>query len=376
MTVAVTVSPVAGRADLERFLRLPWRIYEKDPLWVPPLLADVRAALNPARHPFHAHAEVATFLARRGRTVVGRIAAVVNRAHNEYHEDTLGFFGLFECFDDQAAADALLGAAEEWLRKRGMTAVQGPVNLSTNEEVCSPGVLVAGFAQPTIMMAYTPAYYATLIERAGYAGAKDLLTYQLQGREPPPRLQRAHDRLLRDERITARPLDMRRFDEEVDAIQAVYNSAWERNWGFVPMTAAEIAHMAAQLKPVVNPRLCVITEVDGEVVGFALNLPDYNIALKHVNGRLFPFGVLKLLWYRRGIDSARTLTLGLKPGFRNRGLDALMMARMFIEGNRIGIWRSECSWILEDNWDMRRALERIGGVVDKRYRVFEKPLYT
>lgn len=375
MSGGVEVQPVEGRADLERFLRLPWRIYAADPLWVPPLLADVRTALDPAKHPFHAHADVALFLARRGSLPVGRIAAIVNRAHNQFHEDALGFIGLFECIDDQGVADALFAAAADWLRERGMTAVQGPMNLSTNEEICSPGVLVDGWHRPpVIMMGHTPPYYARLFERAGFVKSKDLLAYWLEGREPPQRLRRAYDRLTRDGSTRIRSLNMRRFDDEVATIQSIYNSAWERNWGFIPMAEAEIDHMARQLKPVVNPKLCVIAEVDGEPAGFALGLPDYNMALRHVNGRLFPFGIVKLLWHRRRIDAARTITLGLRPGFRNRGLDAAMIAHIYIEGNAAGIWRSECSWILEDNWDMRRGLERIGAVADKTYRIFEKPL--
>jgi GNAT superfamily N-acetyltransferase len=375
MSGSLTVLPVAGRADLERFLRLPWRIYDGDPNWVPPLLADVRAALNPARHPFHQHADVQLFLARRGRSVVGRIAAVVNHAHNLHHRDDVGFIGLFESTDDQGVADALFATAGGWLRERGRDTMRGPVNLSTNEEICSPGILVEGWHRPpVIMMGYTPQYYGRLFERAGFEKAKDLHAFWIEGREPPSRLKRAHDRLMRDPSLRIRSLDMRRFDEEVALIQDIYNSAWELNWGFVPMSPAEIEHMAKQLRPVVNPGLCAIAEVDGTAVGFALGLPDYNMALRHVNGRLFPFGILKLLWYRRSIDTARTITLGLRPGYRSRGLDAAMITHIHMEGTRAGIWRSECSWILEDNWDMRRGLERNGAVVDRTYRIYDKPL--
>lgn len=375
MTASVSVSPVAGRADLEQFLRLPWAIYAGDPHWVPPLLSDMRAVLDPAKHPFHRHADVQLFLARRGTTPVGRIAAVVNRAHNEFHHDALGFVGLFESTDDQDVADALFAAAEAWLRERGMDTVRGPVNLSTNEEVCSPGVLVDGWHRPpVIMMTHSPEFYGRLWERAGYEKAKDLLAFWLEGHHPPPRLKRAYDRLTRDGSIRIRSLDMKRFDSEVALIQEIYNSAWERNWGFVPMTGDEIDHMAKQLKPVANPKLCAIAEVDGVAAGFALGLPDYNMALRHVNGRLFPLGLLKLLWHRRSIDAARTITLGLRPGYRNRGLDAAMITHIYIEGNRAGMWRSECSWILEDNWDMRRGLERIGAVPDKTFRIYDKPL--
>jgi GNAT superfamily N-acetyltransferase len=371
----IRVEPVAGRRELNRFLRLPWRIYAGDPHWVPPLLSDVRAALDPARHPFHRNAEVRLFLARRSGEVVGRIAAVVNRAHNSFHEEALGFVGLFESVHDQGVADALFAAAEAWLRERGMDRVRGPVNLSTNEEICSPGVLVEGWHRaPVIMMGYAPPYYAGLFEGAGYGKARDLLAFWLEGHHPPLRLKRAYDRLTRDQSVRIRSLDMRRFDEEVAGIQEIYNSAWERNWGFVPMSAAEIDHMARQLRPVVNPKLCAIAEVDGVPAGFALGLPDYNMALRHLNGRLFPFGFLKLLWHRRRIDTARIITLGLRPGYRNRGLDAAMITHIYIEGNKAGMWRSECSWILEDNWDMRRGLERLGAVADRTYRLYEKAL--
>ncbi|HUF50600.1 MAG TPA: hypothetical protein VMN60_07205 [Longimicrobiales bacterium] len=375
MTGDIIVRPAAGRADLERFLRLPWSIYADDPHWVPPLLADVRAALDTAQHPFYQHAAVETFLARRGSTVVGRIAAIVNRAHNEFHDDRTGFFGLFESIDDQGVADALLRTAEAWLRARGMNAVQGPMNLSTNEEICSPGVLIDGFHRPpAIMMAHSAPYYARLLERAGYEKAKDLVAYWLDSEELPERLERTFDRLMRDGRSRFRAVNLSRFDAEVAVIQDIYNSAWERNWGFVPMNGAEILHLAKQLRPVVNPHLCIIAELDGEPVGFALGLPDYNVALKHVNGRLFPFGIVKLLWHRRHIRQCRAITLGLKPHARQRGLDALLIAHLFKEGKKVGIWKGECSWILEDNRDMRRALDRIGGVADKTYRVFGKPL--
>jgi hypothetical protein len=375
MTAGVSVTPVAGRADLERFLRLPWRIYADDPHWVPPLLADVRTALDPKKHPFHQHADVATFLARRGRDVVGRIAAVVNRAHNSFHQDRIGFVGLFESIDDQGVADALFATAGDWLRERGMHSARGPVNLSTNEEFCSPGVLIDGWHRPpVIMMAHTPPYYPRLFERAGFSKARDLVAYWHEAHEAPARLQRAYDRLLRDESVRVRSFDMRRFEDEVAGILRIYNSAWEKNWGFVPMSDAEVAHMAKQLKPVVNPRMCAFVEVDGQPVAFVLGLPDYNMALRHANGRLFPLGLFKLLWHRRSIDSARIITLGVMSGYRHRGFDAALIAHTFIEGNKAGIWRGECSWILEDNWEMRRGMERVGAVADKTYRIFDKPL--
>lgn len=372
----VVVRTVATRGDRDAFIRLPWRIYRDDPVWVPPLIQDVRLLMNRGKHPFHWHADVEFFTAWRGGDLLGRIAAIVNRRYVEFQEDPLGFFGLFECTDDADVAQALLTAAERYVASRGMRAVQGPFNLSTNDELYSPGVLVDGFdTPPVVMMAHTPRYYAPLFERAGYAGAKDLLAYWLVGPEPPERLVRGTERILKRSGAVIRALDLRQFDAEVARVQEVYNSAWERNWGFVPMSEAEIQHMAKQLRPVVNPNLCALAEVNGEPVGFALALPDYNQALRKLNGRLFPFGIVKLLWHRRKINAARVLTLGLKKPFRHQGLDAALILHLYREGVRAGYPKGECSWILEDNWEMRRGLERIGGQVYKTYRVYEKRLY-
>lgn len=368
----VRVDAVRGRRDLKRFLTLPWRIYTDDPEWVPPLLADRKALLDRRTHPFHDHAEAEYFLARRGDDVLGRIAAVVNHRHNEFHGDRTGFFGFFESVDDPAVAGALLSTAQAWVADHGMDRIRGPMNLSTNEEC---GLLVSGFDRsPAVMMTHNPPYYARLLEAAGYAKAKDLLAYWLEGPEPPQRLVRGVERLQRSEEVEIRSLDKRRFRDEVGRIQQVYNSAWNRNWGFVPMTDAEFENLAAELRPVVEPTLCLIAEVRGEPVGFALALPDFNQALRHIDGRLFPFGLLKLLWYRRKIDTARIITLGLKPDYRRMGLDAALYLRLYRNGVAAGFTRAECSWILEDNWEMRRALERLGAEVHKTYRIYEKRL--
>ena len=372
---AVEVRPVSGRAELKEFIRLPFRIYADDPHWVPPLDADVRAALSPS-HPFYRHAEVECFIARRGGRAVGRIAAIHNRAHVDFHDEQVGFFGLFECDDDADAAAALLATVEAWLRERGLTACRGPFNLSTNDELWSPGILIEGFdAPPVVMMAHGRPYYAGLIEAAGYGRSKDLLAYWSDyATAPVARLQRAVDRIRQRAGVVMRPLDMKHLQDEVNRIQEVYNSAWERNWGFVPMAAEEIDHLAKALKPVVDPALCLMVEKDGDIVGFALGLPDYNQVLRHLGGKLFPLGFLKFLWYRRRITVTRVLTLGLKPAWRGRGLDAVMILELFEAADRRGAGRGECSWILDDNVEMRNGLERIGAVPYKTWRVFEKPL--
>ncbi|HEX6694724.1 MAG TPA: GNAT family N-acetyltransferase [Longimicrobiales bacterium] len=375
MTEPVTVRPVTGSAELDKFIKLPWSIYRDDPAWVPPLLMDVRAVLNPRKHPLHNHITMQSFLAWRGKEPVGRIIALVNEIHNKFHDEQLGFTALFECIDDQQVADALFAAAETWLRDRGMTAVRGPMALTTNEELASPGVLIDGFdTPPSILMNHTPRYYAPLFVKAGYAKAKDLIAYWVPSQQIPERLVSSSDKLMKRNRLVIRPLDMKRFQEEVASIQQIYNTAWERNWGFVPMSSDEIAYMAKQLKPVVNPELCGMAEVDGQPIGFILALPDYNQALRHVNGRLLPTGIFKLLWHRRKINAIRVITLGLKPEFRGKGIDALLILHVFRHAEPIDMARGECSWILEDNMPMRLAIEKIGGTAYKTYRVFEKPL--
>ena len=369
------VVPAREPRLVDRFIRLPWAIYRDDPAWVPPLRADVRKVLDRS-HPFHDHADVEYFLAFRGDRPVGRIAAIVNRLYNEFHDARTGFIGLFECEDDPAAAGALLDAAAGWLRERGMIEAMGPFNLSTNDELQSPGILLDTFDRPPLLlMGHNPPYYATLFEGEGWTKEKDLLAYWLEADAPPDRLVRALDRLGSSvEGLTIREMDLRRLGEEVERVKEVYNAAWERNWGFSPLTDAEIAHMAKDLKPIADPRFALLAEIHGEPVGFALALPDFNQVLRHMNGRLLPFGIFKMMWYRRRIDRMRVFTLGLKPEYRRTGIDALLYLRIYQNGIPAGLGRGEASWILEDNWGMRRALERMGGFIYKTYRVYGKRL--
>lgn len=372
---AVRVEPVRGRRNVTRFVRLPYRIYADDPHWVAPLELDVRHLMDRRKHPYHAHADTEFFLAVRGREVVGRIAATINHRYDEFHGERAGFFGLFESVDDDDVAGALLATAERWLDERGATYARGPLNLSTNDELFSPGVLVDGFdSPPFIMMGHTPRYYARLLVNAGYGGTKDLVAYFLAQGAPPERYVQAMEKVRSRSGLRVRTLNMKDFAGELKRVQEVYNSAWEKNWAFVPLTDAEVAYMAKQLRPVINPRLCVIAE-DGDMpVGFGLAVPDYNAALRHAHGRLLPFGLLKVLWHQRRIRQARVITLGLRPGYRNRGLMSLLMLKMYDEFPAVHVRSGECSWILEDNWEMRRGIERVGGQAYKTYRVFEKSL--
>jgi hypothetical protein len=356
-------------------MKLPWKLYQDDPQWVPPLLDEVRKALDKKIHPFHQHAESEYFIARRNGEVVGRITAQVNKLYNDFHNEKMGHFGFFECINDLAVARALFGRAEQWLRERGMTQVQGPFNFSTNDEFSSPGVLIEGFDTPPVMlMSHNPPYYQKLIVESGYVKVKDLLSYWCDMTKISEHLVKGVERIGRSQNVRLRTLNMKDFDGEVARLKEIYNAAWERNWGFVPMTEAEFDFMAKSMKPIVKPELCIIAEIGDEPVGFALQLPDYNVAFKHMNGRMLPFGWAKFLWYSRKIKHVRTITLGLKPEHRKKGIDAMMIIQLQVESSKYGMPRGECSWILEDNMPMRRGMERINGVAYKTYRVFGKPL--
>jgi hypothetical protein len=355
---------------LHRFVTFPWKVYAGDPHWVPPLIGDSKKALR--HHPFHEHAAVDYFIARRDGRDVGRIAAIENRLHNEVHGERVGFFGFFEVMDDDEAARALLSEVETWAAARSLTHLRGPASFSSNEEW---GLLVDGFdGSPCVMMTYNPPRYVRQIEACGFVKAKDLVAYFLDNPDPPERVMRVAEALAARKGVVVRPLDMRRFDAEVGKIRVVYNKAWEKNWGFVPMTEAEITHMAKELRPVVKPQLVLMAEKDGEPVGFAMALPDLNAALKHANGHLYPFGLLKLLWHARRIHKLRVLTLGLIPEYRATGIDQLFYLRLFQGGRKLGIDQGEFSWILEDNRAMRQALDKLGARVYRTYRIYEKPL--
>lgn len=366
----IEIATVRDRADRAAFLKLPWRLYEHDPNWVAPLVGDVKAMLDPKVYPFFEHGEAEFFLARESGRVRGRVAAIVNRLHNEFHKEKTGFFGFFESEDDPAVAAALLDAATAWVRARGMERLRGPASYSTNDEC---GLLVEGFERPAVlMMSYNPASYVRLVEGCGFAKAKDLLAYWLEVEKIPERLGRIADKVRERERVVVRSLDMSRYEAEVRSIQEIYNDAWSVNWGFVPMTDAEFRFMAKQLRPVVDPDLGLIAEIDGKPVGFSLSLPDLNVALLPVRGHLFPFGIFKLLWHKRRIRHLRVITLGVRRAWQKRGIDALFYVETMKRGQARGCPRGEMSWILEDNEMMNRGAEAMGARVYKRYRLYDR----
>jgi len=370
------VRPVRTKQDLRRFIAFPYRLHRGDPMWVAPLRMDIATLLSRTKNPFFEHAEAEYFLAERDGRVVGRIAAIKNDAHGAFHpeETHVGFFGFFECVDEQSVADALFAEAAKWLRARGFSVMRGPASFSTNDEC---GLLVDGFdTPPAIMNPHNPRYYVGLVERAGFAKVMDLVCYEGQDETgPPQRLIDAARKLAARSGITLRTLDMKRFDEEVEKVKQVYNAAWEKNWGFIPMTDAELNHLAKQLKPVVVPELVVFAEKQGQLIGMAISLPDFNVALKHnPSGRLLPFGLLKILYYKNKIHRLRTLTLGVLPAYRRSGADALMYEHTWRVGTGLGIHWGEASWLLETNAAIRNPMEKMGFRLYKTLRMYDKTL--
>jgi GNAT superfamily N-acetyltransferase len=368
----VDVIPVESPQELARFIRYPYDLYRDDPLWVAPLPSDERTRLTSGKNPYFQHGEAACFLAREGGKDRGRVSASVDRNHDSFHGERQATFGFFEAASPDAAA-ALLAAAERWARAKGAEVLRGPMSFTTNDEC---GLLVEGFdLRPAIMMPYNPPHYAGWVEAAGLTKAKDLYSFQVPvPRETPKLLARIAAKVRRLHRVTLRTIDMKRFDEELARIKDVYNAAWDRNWGFVPMTDAEIDHMAKQLRPAVVARLIQFAEIDGATVGVSLIIPDVNVALAPLKGRLFPFGIVRLLWSLPRIREIRLMALGVKSDYRRRGIESLLIDGMVRETSALGYVTCDVGWTLEDNDGVNRLIEEMGGRRYKVHRIYERRL--
>ncbi len=360
-----------GRA-LADFIALPYMLHRSNPNWTPLLRRDARALVDPRRNPTWDHAERRLLLARSDGRVVGRVAAIHDRLHQQTHGDGAGFFGFFESVDDPGVAQALFDAAAEWLRGRGLRTLRGPMNPSINDEV---GVLVDGFETPSVlMMPHNPPYYPRLVELAGFRKAKDVLAFQNTHTRLPERLVSATDLARSRYGVACRPLRMSRFGEEVRRVKELFNAGWQRNWGALPLTDHEVDYLAAQLKPLVVPELVAFAERSGEPIGFAAAIPDFNVALRaNPSGRLFP-GILKVLWASRRIHRLRVLLLGLVPEWQGKGIDAVLYRHIWEEGRKKGFDWAEAGWVLEDNLAMINGLVRMGFEVYKTYRIYERPI--
>jgi hypothetical protein len=370
----IKIRTVNSKKDLMTFIKFPWKIYKDDPNWVPPLLMDKKKIMNKEKNPFFQHAEAEYFLAERDGELVGRIAAIKNDLHNKYHNDNVGFFGFFECINDQQVADKLFDTARDWLKAKGFSQMRGPANPSSNDEYA---MLLEGFDDPPrLLMTYNPKYYLDLCENYGLKKAKDLYAYKLENKKVmgSEKLKRVAEIAKKRSGIKVTQLDMKNFDKELEKVKYVYNKAWAPNWGFIPMTDAELDAMAKDLKPLVEPSLVLFGEIKGELVGFALVMLDYNYIFKQINGRLFPFGFLKLFTQKKKIKWSRIITLGIIPEFQKKGLDAVFYWDIVNRAHKIGIDLGEASWILEDNEMMNRGAEVMNGEIYKKYRVYEKDI--
>jgi hypothetical protein len=377
-TGSVTVRPVRNRRELKRFVKVPFRLHREHPQWVPPLIFERMQYLNRAKNPYFEHAEAEYFIAEREGEPVGRITAQVDHRWDDFQGGSDGMFGMFETANDPEVAAALLDAACDWVRDRGRQRILGPMDFTTNDEL---GILIEGYEiRPMVLQPWHPPYYRELIEAEGFSKTVDLLMWHLalgelkQGNEFHPMIHAAAEKARTEHGIAIRNMRKRDMEAEVKRFMEVYNEAWGENWGFVPLTDAEVSFHAKVLKQVLDEDWAFIAEKDGEVVGAALTLPDVNQVMARMNGRLLPLGWLRFLLGRRKIDRVRVFALGVKHAYQHTGVAAGLYLRHLDNASPDGVPAGETGWILETNEPMNRAMEGMGGKVVKRYRLYEKSL--
>ena len=368
----IAIQPVETRSQQQRFIRLPWRIYADDPCWMPPVIMSQQELLGFRKHPFYERSKSRSFLATRGGRDVGRITAIVNAGHIDRYKEQRGFFGFFECDEDTAASRALFQAAGDWLHAQGMTCIRGPANPSLNYEC---GLLIEGFdTPPFFMMTHNRPWYAHLVEDAGFGKIEDMFAFwgetsMLGGLDP--KLVTMVEGVKERFGVTIRPLDRRRIADEVRTFLHIYNESLGGTWGFVPLTSGEIDHMAASLKYLIEPELTLVAEVDGKPVGAVFCLLDYNPRIKAIDGRLFPFGFLRLLWNKKAIKRLRAISTNVVPEYQAWGIGLVLMNGLYERVMKWGLREVEFSWVLESNYLSRRTLERGGALVTKKYRMYQ-----
>ena len=373
----IEISEVISRRERNAFIKFAWRIYVNDPAWVPPLIIERKAFLDRKRHPFYRHGDAALFLARKNRKIAGRIMASDDPNYNALHQSNVGCFGLFECIDNRDVAAALFERAENWLRERGRTEIMGPIDYSTNY-VCA--LLIDGFQfPPTILTAHNPPYYKDLIESCGFTKAKDWYAWWFADpARAAARLRPLGERFRKRLAVTIRAGNLKNIREESRRLRQIYNQAWKNNWGFVPFTEAEIEFMTQELSQLIIPEFTLIAEVGDEPAGFILCVPDINVALRHINGRLttfgFPIGLLKLLYYKSRIRTARLIALGVIEKYRRAGIAEMLVLRIVEDAMIKHGFTGELSLTLEDNFMINRFLEAIGAHRYKTYRIYSKSI--
>ncbi|MEX0819151.1 MAG: N-acetyltransferase [Pirellulaceae bacterium] len=368
----ISVVPVQTKRQQKQFLTLPWKIYQGDPYWIPPLRQNQKELVGFARHPFYDHSEGQAFLALRGGEAVGRILAIVNNPHIERHHERRGFFGFFESTDDQEAASGLFEAVKSWLADRDIHDIRGPMNPSMNYEI---GLLIEGFdSSPQFMMTYNPPYYAQLIEACGFRKSQDLYAFwghveMLQTLDK--KLAFVVEEATRRFGVTLRRLDRKNFDRDVRTFLEIYNSSLGGTWGFTPLSEGEIDHMAASMKHLIAPEMTSIAEVDGRPVATAFSLLNYNPRIKQIDGRLFPFGFMRLFWNRRAIKQIRIISTNVVPEYQKWGLGLVILSRLVPEAIEWGVEEAEFSWVLESNHLSYKTLKRGGAKLTKTYRLYD-----
>ena len=375
MTNAVRCDAVSGRRDQKAFLDVEREIYRGDPNWVPPLWSIRRQMVGFSHHPFYDDAERQAFLVRRGDRCVGRILAIVNHAHNRRYHEKRGFFGFFECQDDLEASQALFTAAMDWLREQQMTDIRGPLSPSLNYEC---GLLVDGFdSPPTFMIPYHRDYYGRLVEASGFVKSQDLYSYAVHVdflKEVDPKLKFVMDESARRFNVKCRPISRKNFAKDVRTFLEIYNQSLQQTWGYVPMSEAEIDHESAGLKHLIVPELTSIAEIEGRPVGAGFGLLDYNQLIKKIDGRLLPFGWLRLLTGKRSIDRLRLVSANVLPEYQKWGLGLVTLGRILPDAVNFGIQIGEFSWVLESNTLSRGTIERGGAKRTKVHRIYDRSL--
>jgi GNAT superfamily N-acetyltransferase len=373
----IEVSEVTSRRERDAFIKFQWQIYTNDSAWVPPLIIERKGFLDRKRHPFYRHGDAALFLARKNGKIAGRIMASDDPNYNSLHAANVGCFGLFECIDDHDVAAALFDTAADWLRKRGRTEIMGPIDYSTNY-VC--GLLIDGFQfPPTILTAHNPPYYRDLIESSGFTKAKDWYAWWFADpAKAAARLRPLSERFQKRWPVTIRAGNLKNIRQESRRLRQIYNQAWKNNWGFVPFTEAEIEFMTHELKQLVLPEFTLIAEVGDEPAGFILCVPDINVALRRINGKLttfgLPIGLLKLLYHKSRTRTARLIALGVIEKYRRVGIAEMLVLRIVEDGMIKRGFTGELSLTLEDNFTINRFLEAIGAHRYKTYRIYRKQL--
>lgn len=360
--------------ERKQFIEIPYQHYSKDENWIPPLKMEQKKLIDTENNPFYNNGDIALFLAEQDGEPCGRIAAIQDRRYNEHHNNKTGFFGFFECINDQSVANLLFKVACDWLKQRGHEDVLGPANPSMMDEI---GVLVDGFEyEPSFMMPYHKPYYDDLITNAGLEKEMDLYAFRVtQASVTLDRIYRAEEIVRRRlPKLKIREIDTKNLDQEVEIVRNIFNRAWSQNWGFIPLSKEELEELAKDLKLILDPKVAHVAEIDGEPVAFSIALPDLNQALKHTDGTLFPAGIFKLLWHRRNIDQIRTALMGVIPEYQGKGIDALLHKEAIINGREVGYNSSELSWVLESNKNMIRVAEKLGASIEKTYRMYCKDL--